>query len=104
MSKVLVTFSADWADELQAEGFQIYDKIEWETMKEAFLKKKSFSWYFGTNEGWENEDPKEFIGAFDEKDISDEEEAVINRLFPRLTYGFGQFPNIEDLDDDEDDY
>jgi hypothetical protein len=98
MADILVNFDSDWSDEFNVDGFKIYDKDAWEELKKRFLKLENFSWYFGTNEGFDEETPKQFLENYDEKDITNEEEAVILKFFPHAkTYGWGNFPELEEI-------
>lgn len=92
--KVLVTFSKDWADEFSAEGLAIMTDEQFDKLK---IWAENANWYFGTNEGWDDED---ISRGFSAAEITDEEEAVLIKLIPDLavkyawqTIGsFGQFP------------
>jgi hypothetical protein len=108
----LVKFSSDWADEFTAEGFALMTDEEAETHKEYFSKPRTF--FFGTNEGWEDE---EFEFTYTE--VTEEEAALLKKLIPDLerttskviyegkeytfTNGgdFGQFPRVSEDDEDE---
>lgn len=106
MTKYLVTFKHNWADEFDAEGFSICDEIEKQNILEN--AKNGVSFYFGTNEGWE--DGEDISSGFNFEPITDEEEQVLRKLFPSLkttflvngvvsTFGeFGQFPDHYKLD------
>lgn len=94
MKKVLVKFSRDWADEFQVEGFVVVEPAEAEELKEYFSTERS--WYFGTNEGWEDEI---LIGSFDFVEISLLHAAALNQLFPG---GMGHVPAADYWEDDDD--
>lgn len=76
----LVSFSKDWADEFQAEGLAIYtddQKKQLETLIE-----EGFDFMFGTNEGWDDHEIE--ISDFTFTEITEEEQAVLERLIPDL--------------------
>lgn len=85
MTKLLVEFSKDWADEFDCNGFKIYpNQAAWDR---ATAKLPELEYFFGTNEGWDE-------GEIDEDDfkvteITDEEAAVIEK---RLGTTYGIFP------------
>jgi len=85
MSKVLVKFQKDWADEFDVYGFKIFDSLaEWEATADAGADSE---YYFGTNEGWD-------AGDFSESDfkvqaIGDAEAADIIAVLGRQ---YGHFP------------
>jgi len=86
MSKVLVKFEKDWADEFSIYGFAVYEKSDWESAIEKFKNATSFScFYFGTNEGWDNdqieEEKDQWLNAYEIEDISEEEFKVLSKLF-----------------------
>lgn len=100
--KYLVVFSEDWADEFQAEGFRIVTEDE----KARILAwAPTGSFYFGTNEGFEDED---LTDAFTFSPITDEDEATLRKLFPRLSSSyspkFGQFPHVDSMNLEDGDY
>lgn len=95
MSKYLVTFSSDWADEFQAEGLAILDDSGIDEMNAWLEADQGF--YFGTNEGFE--DGEITLRDFTIAPITDDEVEILTRLIPRTArYGFGQFPSFE-IDD-----
>jgi hypothetical protein len=79
MSRVLVKFSSDWADEFTAEGIAIMSSEEWEKLRERV--KDPITWNFGTNEGWEDE---LLDDSFTVTEITDEEAETLQRLIPDL--------------------
>jgi len=98
MSKLLIIFNGDWADEMDVEGFMIvseecwkYKQLEWENT--PFPQEL----YVGTNEAIEYDDIKEYLRDFKVKEISDEEETVIRKLFGLNSKfsNFGHVPLIE---------
>ncbi|ACH62027.1 hypothetical protein MYRNA_19 [Mycobacterium phage Myrna] len=96
----LITFSRDWADEFNVDGFKVVD-----TMSEAAEYKQHFAkprtYYFGTNEGWEDEILDESIVVWE---ISDEEAATLCRLLGVAEHRvYGHMPVDWDEDDAWDD-
>lgn len=82
--KYLLIFSRDWSDEFDCEQFALFEKEE-----EALARKKEliqYGGYFGTNEGFEEEELSE--RDFQLKDISDEDAAVIRNLLGQ-SFGTG---------------
>lgn len=101
MSKVLVIFSHNWADEFDVYGFSVYDKDKWESLLKSFKEYEDFNgFYFGTNEGWEKEEKNDIISGYKVIDITDEDEKILHKLFYkqyRDKITFGNFPAPEDI-------
>lgn len=104
MSKVLVIFSKDWADEFNVDGFRVYDSDKLESLKQRINANSSanFEYYFGTNEGWDEEVGEFFKHSYEFKEISNLEAEVIKKCFGN---SFGVFPSLDSLANakDEDD-
>lgn len=99
MSKVLIQFVADWADEFNVYGFAIMDKNEWDEHVSAFKEKSVVNgFWFGTNEGWESEeidsDKESWLRNYKAKEINDNELSVIKTFFGD---SYGNFPYLLDL-------
>jgi len=94
MSKVLVIFDDNWADEMDITGFDILTEEQWE-YKKLELEHTTFPQDvgFGTNESNIYEDANEFLGNFKTFPISEKEEEVIRKFFGM--YHFGTIPFIE---------
>jgi len=94
MNKVLVTFTDNWADEMDVVGFSILTKEQWE-YKKLELQHTEFPQEvgFGTNESNEYESAEEFLSRFKVQPISDETEITLKQLFG--PYDFGTIPFIE---------
>lgn len=94
MSKVLVTIDIDWADEFSVYGFKLFNKQEWNLLydKLKIYGDTEVSWYFGTNEGWD-EPIKYFLDNMKVKEIDDIEVHVLSKRFGA---GFGNFPPLEE--------
>lgn len=75
----LVTFNCSWADEFNAEGFAVFTDEDWVKAEEYLSQPRE--WYFGTNEGWEDE---VFLDSCNVQDITEEEAATLCKLFPDL--------------------
>jgi len=98
MNKILVTFNADWADEFDVDGFYIYEKDEWKKDVEAFklaCKHGNIkdSYYFGTNEGWEDFG-EEWLDNYSSEELTNEQVKTLSELF---NHGFGIFPHLNNL-------
>lgn len=84
MSKFLLIFSSDWADEFQAESFTVYDsKATAFATRDAYIAEGG---YFGTNEGFEDGELSE--RDFQIVEISDELAGQVIGLFGR-SFGTG---------------
>lgn len=88
MSKHLVKFQKDWADELDVYGFKILDDTELQDLENWTINSVEF--YFGTNEGWEEGEVT--MSDFTITSIDDEEEEILVRLIGSSE--FGNFPDI----------
>lgn len=87
MKNYLVRFSADWADEFEAEGFRIFLDTNEDSIQEYIDEVVKNGFYFGTNEGFEE---YELSGDnFKIINISDSDSEVFTKFFNR---GFGIFP------------
>ena len=96
----LITFSRDWADEFNVYGFKVVDSMaEAAEFKAHFAKPRTY--YFGTNEGWEDEILDESITI---TEVSDHEAATLCRLLGVEVHRvYGHMPIDFDEDDAEDD-
>ncbi|AVH85411.1 hypothetical protein RsoM2USA_484 [Ralstonia phage RsoM2USA] len=85
MSKILVKFSDNYADEFDVDGFMVIDKDQFN--KEVALIKRMFDeygereFYFGTNESFNYGDFDEWFSVFTVTDITDSEADVLSKLF-----------------------
>jgi hypothetical protein len=94
----LVKFSRDWADEFVAEGFDAIPDYEWEEFVEAVKENPDAltSYWFGTNEGWENETIKSFYDYYEVKELPYADGMTLYRfLIPNGS--FGVFPHPLEL-------
>jgi len=97
--KLLVKYDSNWADEMDIEGFKVFTDEQWEDHQKAFQKRfkedKVYTYYVGTNEEIEYSSFKEFMRDFKVSEITDEEAAVLEKLFDNLsTRGYGFFPEL----------
>lgn len=77
-----VTFESDWADEFTVYGFRIFTNEEWETYKKELHEHSgSLSFYFGTNEGWDEETADHFLSNMTATDISEDDVAKLVEIF-----------------------
>ena len=90
MSKYLIKFEANWADEFDCEQFSLVEadsvEIVYQNIKDMLTEYEGYIG-FGSNQGWEegeitneNFKVKELFGA---------EWAVMTYLFPHKTFGLG---------------
>ncbi len=112
MGAVVIKFSSDWADEFDAECFCAVPNTTVEEQK-AFIQKRldaGGGFYFGTNEGFEDDELT--MRDYEFSEISDEEYETFKRVFG-VSYdgsvsfgtGTGAFaPKDPDEYDDCDDY
>lgn len=95
----LVVFDRDWADEFSPFGFAIMTDEEFVVWSTYYSKPQD--WYFGTNEGYEDEvlyEPNSKFHPTKVKDITQEEVDVITKVFDlkKLSYKYleaGLFPS-----------
>ena len=91
MSKVLVKWSDNWADEMDLEGFAVMESQEWKDIKKKFEKHDhGFDISVGTNEDIDYSDGKDFLRHIETKNISDDEAKMLKKLFGEGN--FGMFP------------
>jgi len=97
-SEVLVICKSNWADEMDIDGFSIYQRRVWEN----YLKKVEDKYFksdspqaripVGTNEDVEYESLSDYLDDFIVKEITVEESATLKKLFNLDFNGcFGQF-------------
>lgn len=103
----LVKFDKDWADEFSVYGFNIFKQEEWDLLAEEMKRRKkdqAGTWYFGTNEGWDDDTIGDFYDALTPILITEEEKALFIKLFGREEFGiFPDFEQILNGDDEIDD-
>lgn len=102
MSKLLVKFSANWADEMDIDGFKVTTRDKWNRhigVAARFFKShpNGIELSCGSNEEVTFQDLKEYRAAFHTKVITEEEAVTMKRLFPvAFREGYGHFLTIED--------
>jgi len=101
MAKVLVVFSDNWADEMDIDGFQIFEKEDWDaTVKRVKSFKFPVTIGFGTNEDNVYDDAAELLGCYTVKKLTDDEAKTITKLFG---VRYGNFRDPGDVEQDEED-
>lgn len=85
----LIVFKKDWADEFDCQSFRIYEGTPQQAIDSVNnrLKQCEGSFYFGTNEGWE--DGEVTLDDFKITELTAEEAAVMLKLFPSKRFGTG---------------
>lgn len=97
----LLILTCDWADEFDVAGFMLLDESRngrFIQFKQKYLEffNKNHTWYFGTNEGWDDDDGFKYK-IIEHKQITEEEYNTLNKLFGT---SFGQFPWLfDDIND-----
>jgi len=98
---LLIKFDENWADEMDVSGFKLFkSEQDWQKAIKEFKDEREieddedccFSIYFGTNEENEYESFSEFLNCFEVTTVSDAEVSVLEKLFPKIDYGYGHFP------------
>lgn len=83
MTKLLVSFKCDWADEFEMEGFSVVDKEWWEKkvsqINTYFETETEYEEGFGTNESFIWTSAEDLLGCFEAVELSDEEAAVFEK-------------------------
>ena len=105
MSKVLVTYNGNWADEMDISAIHIFDKADWDKVV-AFAKsyKSEISVCIGTNEEVEFDNGNDWLRNMEAKSISDNDAKVIEKHIGD-SFGFDRvIYQVSDLclNDDED--
>ena len=82
MSKVLVKWSDNWADEMDVEGFVIMDNSEWKEFQETAKKVNSpISICVGTNEEIEYPNGDALLENITTKKLTSDEAKTITKFF-----------------------
>lgn len=96
----LVGFNCGWADEFDVYGLGI---LEHDQYMKLLDWSKSATYYFGTNEGWEDED---LSSCFTILTSNEDEILTVKKILPFRDNvwspfpTYGNFPFIEDFEDD----
>lgn len=106
MSKLLISYSDNWADEMDIDGFVIKEEKEWKEIEKSLKAfKKSIFVGFGTNEDNEYRNGKNFLETIEVEKITDEEYKILKKFFPSERYGNTgfeyAFEQILETEDDE---
>lgn len=106
MERVLVKFEANWADEMDVQGFSVMTKERWKEACKTFKQiknKNGICYYFGSNEGWEDgEIDDSWLENYTVVKITEEQERVLEDL-DLLEFGTFPMPDDFESEDDEDD-
>ena len=96
MDYILVKFCANWADEMDVEGFAVFEKNDWESQVEKFKNAESYnSFWFGTNEGFEREEiGNHWLRHYKIKNLTDVEYESLKNLFSSSYKPFIDFVNF----------
>lgn len=99
MTKLLVSFIADWSDEFEMKGFRVYESKEALDevifkIREHFKTRETYEESFGSNESFIWKSANELINCFRSTEISDEEAAVIEKYRSHLPC---YFPHLEGI-------
>jgi len=93
MSKILLKYKDDWADEMDINGFLIVDKETYDKymklLKEWPNPYRPIEVYVGTNESVEFYNLRDFKDRVKKREISDEEAAFLTDIFGGNSFGFG---------------
>jgi hypothetical protein len=89
MSKVMVVFSGNWADEMDVEGYETFDSIEeWNEVVEGIPDDEPLTSYIGSNQEMEWDDKKEYLKDIKVFEITDEEYKFLKKT---LGKHYGKF-------------
>lgn len=85
MSKILIKFQADYADEFDVYGFTIQDQSWWDKHLQEVAgrldEEGTIERYFGTNECVEFHSLEQYTASFTVTPITDDEFQVFKKLF-----------------------
>jgi len=87
MEYVLCRLCKDWADEFYCESFAVMTKARWKEVVAEVKKAGSWEFNFGTNEGWEEIDFKQWKADIEVTNISEAEAKTIINLFSTTSKG-----------------
>ena len=99
MTKLLVTYTDDWSDELDIYGALVVDEDDWAAQKKAFLSiEDEIEFYFGTNEEI-TKYPEEHLAQMVVQPISDDHADFLAKAFPGIATrnGYGNMPELMTL-------
>lgn len=101
-----VAFSRDWADEFTVYGFALMTTEEWNDYQAKLTKCDNLTWYFGTNEGYDDERGYHFLEDMEVSDVTPEEVESLKRIFKlrksdwEAYMTWGHFPEFREVDTD----
>jgi len=96
MTKLLVKFGSDYADEFQVSGFAVTTSKAWAQHESAARAGKwPQSRYFGTNEGIEWNSAEDYLSCFKVVEITDAEAKFLAKSFN----GYGDQGHFLQVDD-----
>lgn len=91
----LLKFNGNWADEINLYGMKLVtneqlDGLEWGLVVDG---DKPCNWYFGTNEGFDNDETwKDLWADVEVIDVSDEELNILTKTIFGTSTVYGLFP------------
>ena len=96
---VLLVFDMNWHDEFDLYGLRILTKEYWEKLEKAVNSVKDYmpGWYFGTNEGFDEETFEDILDNIKVIPLNEVDRDVLKKLKINKKWGAGQFPRFEDL-------
>lgn len=96
---ILVTFSTNWADEMDIAGFRVFTQAEWDA-EWSTLSASAFPMevYFGTNESNEYDTKEDLQKEYTVTPLTPAEVVLLDRLFGG---NFGQCPLPSDFVEEE---
>ena len=92
---ILAKFTMDWADEFYIKGMALLTQEEMDFIIDNSNNVKEVTWYFGSNEGWENIPVCDFISNIEFSEISAVAEKELLSFWGSRS--FGHFPEIEEM-------
>jgi hypothetical protein len=111
--QLLIKWRGNWADEINLNGFMIYDSDAWQTLSNDIAAyEKSFSVCVGTNEDIEYDNGKCLLQNMSVTELTDDEANVLAKLFSSCYGNIQVFETIsyllynadsDEYEEDEDD-
>jgi hypothetical protein len=98
----LITWSDNWADEMDLDGFRVMTRGQWKKCKDdaqlCFEHEGTQTLYFGTNEQIEYDSYDTYIDNFKTHAITPAQAEYFKKIFGK--YGQGFFPDLRDRADE----
>lgn len=86
--QLLVTWAANWADEMNLDGWFIVSKAEWEKNYTILAKMPGrWSTYVGSNQEMQYDSRKEALDGYNVREISQQEIDTLQKLFGKDSMG-----------------